>query len=127
MRLCRPLAALSLTVGNMKSADNKEQNYQFKTKFNMKTKTSILALTKAFFILLVSGWLFSSCDDNGAADTLKCYEQVQKKYPKSTIFPLPKDKYKYVVVDSIGNIMYVETMDGKSPNVTSEVFIKTCR
>ena len=37
----------------MKSADNKELNYQFKIKVNMKTKTSILTLTKAFFILLV--------------------------------------------------------------------------
>lgn len=36
----------------MKSAEYKEQNYQFKTNINMKTKTSILALTKAFFILL---------------------------------------------------------------------------
>lgn len=40
----------------MKSAELKELNYQFKTNINMKTKTSILALTKAFFILLVSGW-----------------------------------------------------------------------
>lgn len=46
-------------VENMKSADYKEQNYQFKTKVNMKTKNSILAATKAFFILLVSCCLFS--------------------------------------------------------------------
>lgn len=39
----------------MKSAELNELNYQFKTNINMKTKTSILALTKAFFILLVSG------------------------------------------------------------------------
>lgn len=44
-----------LTDGNMKSAVLNEQNYQFKTKVNMKTKISILSLTKAFFILLVSG------------------------------------------------------------------------
>ena len=37
----------------MKSADYKEQNYQFKTNINMKTKISNLTLTKAFFILLV--------------------------------------------------------------------------
>ena len=43
----------------MKSADNKEQNYQFKKNVNMKTKTSILSVTKAFFILLVSCCLFS--------------------------------------------------------------------
>lgn len=43
-------------VGNMKSAVFKEQNYQLKHKINMKTKPSILARFKAFFILLVSGW-----------------------------------------------------------------------
>lgn len=43
----------------MKSAVLNELNYQFKIKVNMKTKTSILALTKAFFILLVSCCLFS--------------------------------------------------------------------
>jgi len=37
----------------MKSADYKEQNYQFKNKVNIKTKTSNLSVTKAFFILLV--------------------------------------------------------------------------
>ena len=42
----------------MKSADYKELNYQFKTKVNMKTKTSILVRIKAFFILLVSGSLW---------------------------------------------------------------------
>ena len=43
----------------MKSADNKELNYQFKTKVNMKTKTSILVVTKAFFILLVSSCFYT--------------------------------------------------------------------
>jgi len=43
----------------MKSAVLKKRNYKFKTKVNMKVKTSILALTKAFFILLVMCCLFS--------------------------------------------------------------------
>ena len=47
----------------MKSADYKEQNYKFKTKLNMKTKASILAVTKAFFILLVSCCLLTSCQN----------------------------------------------------------------
>ena len=47
----------------MKSVEYNELNYQFKTKFNMKTKTSILALTKAFFILLVM-CCFSSCAES---------------------------------------------------------------
>jgi len=45
----------------MKSAVLNERNYQFKTNINMKPKTSILALTKAFFILLVSSCLLVSC------------------------------------------------------------------
>ena len=55
----------------MKSADNKEQNYQFKTKVNMKTKTSILALTKAFFILLVSCCLFSCSSETTPKTEIK--------------------------------------------------------
>ena len=47
----------------MKSAELNEQNYQFKININMKTKTSILAVTKAFFILLVM-CCFSSCQSN---------------------------------------------------------------
>jgi hypothetical protein len=47
----------------MKSAELKGQNYQFKTNINMKTKTSILVVTKAFFILLVM-CCFLSCSSN---------------------------------------------------------------
>jgi precorrin-2 methylase len=50
---------LCITAGNMKSAELNERNYQFKTNIIMKTKTSILALTKAFFILLVMCCFFS--------------------------------------------------------------------
>jgi hypothetical protein len=53
----------------MKSAAFKEQNYQFKIKVNMKTKTSILALTKAFFILLVMCCLFSCNNGKGKIST----------------------------------------------------------
>ena len=65
----------------MKSADYKELNYQFKTKVNMKTKTSILALTKAFSILLVMCCLFSSCSDGSKFDGLVLTdENTGKKY-----------------------------------------------
>ena len=65
----------------MKSAGCKELNYQFKIKFNMKTKTSILALTKAFFILLVMCCLFSSCEDGNKYDGLVLTdENTGKKY-----------------------------------------------
>jgi len=83
----------------MKSADNKEQNYQFKTKVNMKTKTSILALTKAFFILLVSCCLFSC---NNATDENKCLENIRKVYPNSKIYKDPEKVFSFYVVDSTG-------------------------
>ena len=54
----------------MKSAELNELNYQFKTNNNMKTKTSILALTKAFFILLVM-CCFSCIPQNNSIDTSK--------------------------------------------------------
>jgi hypothetical protein len=53
----------------MKCAELKERNYQFKTNINMKTKTSILAPIKAFFILLVSCCLFS-CTENGSGNAV---------------------------------------------------------
>ena len=65
----------------MKSAELKERNYQFKTNINMKTKTSILALTKAFFILLVMCCLFSSCVDGSKHDGLVLTDNnTGKKY-----------------------------------------------
>ena len=69
----------------MKSADNKEQNYQFKTNINMKTKTSKLALTKAFFILLVSICFISSCqnlDTSSDNSTNKIVKKEPKRYSK---------------------------------------------
>jgi uncharacterized membrane protein len=47
----------------MKSAELKGLSYKFKTNINMKTKTSILAAIKAFFILLVSCCLLTSCQN----------------------------------------------------------------
>jgi len=47
----------------------------------MKTKTSILAVTKAFFILLVMCCLFSSCIDGSKYDRLVLTdENTGKKY-----------------------------------------------
>jgi len=49
----------------MKSVVFETQIYQLKTNINMKTKISILALTKAFFILLVMCCLFSCNNGKG--------------------------------------------------------------
>lgn len=57
----------------MKSVEYRGQNYQFKTNINMKTKTSILAVTKAFFILLVMCCLFS-CNNEKANSEIEIRE-----------------------------------------------------
>ena len=65
----------------MKSANYKERNYQLKTNINMKTKTSILAATKAFFILLVMCCFFScsvSTSENKKATASNIDDNVVK-------------------------------------------------
>ena len=89
-----------LTVGNMKSADYKEQNYQFKTNINMKTKTSILALTKAFFILIVSVCLFS-CGSN-----LPTNKTMETPYIVKSIETFDKGLCLYNLETGVDNINY---------------------
>ena len=62
----------------MKSAELNERNYQFKTSISMKTKTSILAVTKAFFILLVMCCFFS-CSPAGSENDTKVKETYEIK------------------------------------------------
>ncbi len=77
----------------------------------MKTKTSILALTKAFFILLVSGCLLMSC-------TTKSERLVQIKtfYPKAEIIDVTtKDGsgWRFIVNDTITNrYLFIECYAG---------------
>ena len=78
----------------MKSAVIKEQNYQFKTNIIMKTKTSILALTKAFFILLVSCCLFVSCETNVKQTHIK------DKYRGSEFVILEVDSCEYIMISN---------------------------
>lgn len=75
----------------MKSAELNELNYQFKTKINMKTKTSILALTKAFFILLVSGCLFS-------CETTVTKTNIKETYNGSNVVIMTIDSCEYLYI-----------------------------
>ena len=84
----------------MKSADYKEQNYQFKTNINMKTKTSILALTKAFFILIVSVCLFS-CGSN-----LPTNKTMETPYIVKSIETFDKGLCLYNLETGVDNINY---------------------
>ena len=77
----------------MKSAELNERNYQFKTNVNMKTKTSILAVTKAFFILLIM-FCFYSCHNN-----IKEYTIVKSVKTNS----IGKEKYRVELEFQIAN------------------------
>jgi len=83
----------------MKSAELKERNYQFKINNNMKTKTSILALTKAFFILLVMCCFFS-CTENKVAPEKPFI--IKFKYPHSAQAADGYCRYEYY--DKKGNV-----------------------
>lgn len=91
----------------------------------MKRRNLISKTAICLYLVLAAGFLVSCNSD--ASDKLKCYEQVQIKYPEATIFALPKNDYKYIVVDTCGKVMYVETMDNKTPNVTAEIVVEACR
>lgn len=82
----------------MKSADNKERNYKFKTKVNMKTKTSILALTKAFFILLVSSCLLVSCTE-GTSTSIN--ENYANRIKLKEVRIINGYRYSIIEVDSV--------------------------
>jgi hypothetical protein len=77
----------------MKSAELKERNYQFKTNINMKTKTSILALTKAFFILLVM-CCFSSCTNELSKDSVFIVEEINLLNKHEALYTMT-DRNKY--------------------------------
>ena len=103
----------------MKSADYKEQNYQFKTNINMKTKISILALTKAFFILLVSGMCFISCSKCKFPESTSKFivERIEPNKTKGTSIYLvrPLDQKdlnmsKTWIVDSVGKFNAGDTL-----------------
>ena len=82
----------------MKSADNKELNYKFKTNINMKTKISILPLTKAFFILLVSSCLLVSCTQETSTSI---NEDSQNRIKLKEVRVINGYRYSIIEVDSV--------------------------
>ena len=78
----------------MKSAVLKELNYKFKTNINMKTKTSILAVTKAFFILLVM-CCFSCKPQNNSIDNVDTTKRLSSG-----------NEYRIEIIDSCEYIGY---------------------
>jgi len=82
----------------MKSVELNERNYQFKTKVNMKTKTSILALTKAFFILLISSCLLVSCTQE---KSISINESSENRIKLKEVRVINGYRYSIIEVDSI--------------------------
>ena len=73
-------------------------NYQFKTKVNMKTKPSILALTKAFFILLVSSCLLVSCTQE---ESTSINETSENRIKLKEVNIINGFRYSIIEVDSV--------------------------
>ena len=101
----------------MKSVDNKELNYQFKTNINMKTKTSILAVTKAFFILLVM-CCFLSCEQS---------QEVKDNIARRKVFENSKtvNGYKITVIE-YDSCEYLISGNGYSQMMTHKGNCKYC-
>ena len=73
----------------------------------MKTKISILALTKAFFILLVMCCFLSSCTDNQRAKNFGGKEEIQLKPNEKLINITWKQSNMWVLTeDTLTHIKY---------------------
>ena len=81
-------------------------------------------LIKYGFIALVS--CFSLSCNQDATNPLKCYLKVKEKHNNSIIFPIPNEKYKFIVVDTCGKVTYVETLDSDTPDVSNEIVVNNC-
>ena len=89
-----------------------------KLKFTTKTAIAIYAMLAA---------VFTSCNDlHNSLDNSKCMETVEKTYPKARVYPLPDERYRYVVIDTCGKVMYVRVL-GKWDKISSINVIQDCR
>ena len=77
-------------------------------------------MKKLFGLLVVLGLVLTSCD---AFDDSKCRATVEAVYPKMEVYSLPGERYRYIVSDSTGTIIYVRVM-GRSTDITSTNVIK---
>ncbi len=72
-------------------------------------------------IFTITTLLLISCGDGW--DNKKCHQSVQEHYPDCSIFPIPDQKYRFLVIDSLGKILYIETM-GDDLSLTTKIRIK---
>lgn len=83
---------------------------------NLRTK-----LSYALYILLVAVAI-AGCQN---FDNSRCLSTVQKEYPNAKVFPLPDKDYRYIVVDTCGQVLYVRVM-GKWDEITTVNVVSNC-
>lgn len=79
-----------------------------------------------FISLLILIMMLSSCRLWESFDNSRCLSTVQKAYPKATVFPLPDEKYRFIVVDSCNRVLYVRVM-GEWDKITTVNEVVNCR
>jgi len=66
--------------------------------------------------------LLAGCGGSDGSNTLKCMQSVQNAFgPDAEVFPLPGEKYRFIVKDDIG-IWYVNTLNS-GPEVSSQFLV----
>lgn len=94
---------------------------EYKTKVNMKNRTSILAVTRHFFYALIATVLLSSCYDG--TDKEACLSNVKEMFPNAKVYvPIQGSNSRFVVIDSI-NVYMVYTWSLTSPKITDVVLL----
>lgn len=78
-------------------------------------------MKKFIGVLIVLGLVLSSC--NALSDS-KCRASVESAYPKDEVYSIPGVNYCYLVIDSVGTIRSVKTMNQFNAKISSVNVIK---
>lgn len=73
--------------------------------------------------LVVLGLMVFSLTACDSYDGNKCYESVRKAYPDAKVHLLPSEKFRFIVETKQGEVIYVETMDVWSTDITQTYVI----
>ena len=78
-------------------------------------------MKKLFGLLVVLALVLSSC--SGYSDS-QCRATVESTYPNDMVYSIPGVKFTYLVIDSIGTITSVQTMNVFNSRISSTNIIK---
>ena len=59
-----------------------------------------------------------------ARNNMKCQETVETTYPDAIVYPIPEEKYLFIVARKNCEVLLVTTLDAKSTKITSVNVIK---